>query len=333
MEDLKGRLESLLFASGKKLSTEQLSKLSKEKDLEIIRNTLREVAKELGEKKSSIMLVEENDEWRLTVREQYLPYVRKIVTKTELPKGHLETLAVAAYKAPALQSEIIKIRTNKGYKHLDELEKLGYISREKKGRSKLIRLTQKFFNYFDVPPEKLKEKFKKVEIVDVIERVEDKLQSSIEVVQEKIQGLEVYDTAPSPEEKKEQLGSLEVFPVQPGEEHEHRKHLHVERLSDSGASEQQPAKTELPVKEIPSETKLSEEIPAAPESKPAEELKPEEFTPEVKELISTVQKEKVKGMFPEGVPEDVEKAAAEKAKEMLKPKEDIDESKESEEFS
>ena len=72
----------------------------------------------------------------------------------------LETLAVIAFKYPILQSDLIKLRTNKSYDHLVELEKSGYISRQKHGRTNLIKLTEKFFKYFDLTEEKLKEQFR-----------------------------------------------------------------------------------------------------------------------------------------------------------------------------
>lgn len=72
----------------------------------------------------------------------------------------METLAVIAFKYPILQSDLIKIRTNKAYDHLVELEKSGYITRQKHSRTNLIKLTEKFFKYFDLTEEKLKEQFR-----------------------------------------------------------------------------------------------------------------------------------------------------------------------------
>ena len=106
------------------------------------------------------MLVEEGDFWKFTVQDHFIPMVRKIVTETELTKSVLETLAVIAFKYPILQSDMIKLRTNKAYDHLVELEKSGYITRQKHGRTNLIKLTEKFFKYFDLTEEKLKEQFR-----------------------------------------------------------------------------------------------------------------------------------------------------------------------------
>ena len=119
------------------------------------------------------MIFDEGDFWKLTVREPFLPLVQKIVTQTELSKTLMETLAVIAFKYPIKQSDLIKIRTNKAYDHLNELEQMGYITRQKHGRTKLIKLSQKFFDYFNLPPDRLKETFSTFEgIANAIEEKE-----------------------------------------------------------------------------------------------------------------------------------------------------------------
>jgi len=168
---LKNKVESLLFSSGRKMSIEEISKLCYAK-LEDIKNALTELKLEYDDRGSSIMVVNEGDSWKLTTREQYLPLVQKIVTETELSKTVMETLAVIAFKYPIKQSDLIKIRTNKAYDHLNELEELGYISRVKYGRTKLIKLTQKFFEYFNLPEEKLKEQFQ--DFSSLAKAIEDK---------------------------------------------------------------------------------------------------------------------------------------------------------------
>ncbi len=155
---LKKDIEALLFSSGRKMGVGEFSQITKSK-AEDIKSALAELKMEYDEKNSSIMLVNEGDSWKLTVREPFLPIVSKIVTETELSRTILETLAVIAFKYPIKQSELIKIRTNKAYDHLKELEEMGYITRQKHGRTNLIKLSQKFFEYFDLPEEKLKEVF------------------------------------------------------------------------------------------------------------------------------------------------------------------------------
>ncbi len=178
-EELKKKVESILFSSGRKMDTKELARLCSTRNQENIITVLMELKEEYDQKESSLMIVNEGEFWKFTVKEKYLDVVRKIVTQTELTKTVMETLAVLAFKAPMLQSDLIKIRTNKAYDHLSELESLGYITRAKKGRTKLIRLSPKFFEYFDIPEDKLKEKFQNVtDLEQAIEEKEEEINQS-----------------------------------------------------------------------------------------------------------------------------------------------------------
>jgi segregation and condensation protein B len=162
-EDYKNIVEALMFASGRLMSLDALLNLTGASNKQVIIKNIEKLKKEYEERKSPLMIVEEKDGWKLTVREQYLPIVRKIVSETELPKTILESLAVIAWKAPVLQSEIIDIRHNKAYDHIAELEELGFIKKEKKGRSFVLKLAEKFYEYFDVSGAKdIRQVFSKV---------------------------------------------------------------------------------------------------------------------------------------------------------------------------
>ncbi|HLD97272.1 MAG TPA: SMC-Scp complex subunit ScpB [Candidatus Nanoarchaeia archaeon] len=158
--DLTKQLEAILFASGRKMSVEEISRLCRT-TVAAVQQHLQELKSDYELKDSSLLLMDESDGWKLTVREQYTPVVQKIVADTELTKTMIETLAVIAWKAPVLQASVIKIRTNKAYDHIAALDKSGFIAREKHGRSQMIKLTERFFKYFDLKSqEEVKEKFK-----------------------------------------------------------------------------------------------------------------------------------------------------------------------------
>lgn len=153
MSNLRNQVEALLFASGKFMSEENLS-LIIGADPKDIRKAIKKLQDEYGERDHSLMIVEENKSWKINVREAYLNLVRKIVADTELQKSVLETLAVIAWKSPVLQSEVVKIRGNKSYEHVAQLEEMGFLAREKEGRSFSLKVTEKFFDYFDVEGDK-----------------------------------------------------------------------------------------------------------------------------------------------------------------------------------
>lgn len=148
--ELKHEIEALLFASGRKMTIEELKMHLTISSVAVIKEALQQLHKEYEERQSPVMLVQEGDFWKLTTREKYLPLVRKINPNTELTKTMMETLAVIAWKQPITQSEVIAIRTNKAYDHIGELEKMGFLVKEKYGRTFMLKLTQKFFDYFDL---------------------------------------------------------------------------------------------------------------------------------------------------------------------------------------
>jgi segregation and condensation protein B len=352
MSDLKNRLESILFASGKALNLEELSRLTRERDLAVVRKALLELQQELEEKKGSVMLVNEGDEWKLSVREKYLPFIRKIVTKTELPKSVVETLAVVAYKAPVLQSKVIHIRTNKAYKHLDFLEEKGYISREKKGRTKLIKLTQKFFEYFDIPPEKLKEKFKGFEELDKAIEEMEKLEppegsksseqnvlskpKEVDLVDEEGHKVELkqYDTepelepyteTPSPvEEYVEKVDGLETY----GEKKKHHKKKKHKKKKEDKKEEKKKPKEETPEEEEEFEPPTEEELAAALAGAEEEGIE-EEAEEKEEEAVEEEPEERAEEEAEKEITqlEEEEKQEEEEVKEEEKPKKEKKEKK------
>lgn len=188
-EDIKKKIEAILFSIGKKINVEEIMRMTKIKDKAKVVSCLIELKKKYNDDEgNSLMILQDGDDWKLTIKDQYIDVAKEIGIETELTKTVMETLAVIAYKYPVLQSEVIKIRTNKAYDHLKELEELGYIVRERYGRTRKIKLTQKFFDYFDLPPDKLREKFKNVEEMEkAIEDKEHKIREIHELRQQKIE--------------------------------------------------------------------------------------------------------------------------------------------------
>ena len=148
--ELKNQIEALLFASGRKMTVEELKLHLNVASAKTINEAAQQLQKECEERQSPVMVVQEGDSWKLTTREKYLQIVRKINPNTELTKTMMETLAVIAWKQPITQSEVIAIRTNKAYEHIGELERMGFLVKEKYGRTFMLKLTQKFFDYFDL---------------------------------------------------------------------------------------------------------------------------------------------------------------------------------------
>ena len=291
---LKNKIEALLFSSGKRMSVDEIAKLCNS-NIDDVKEALQQLKWDYEEKKSSLMIIEEGNYWKITVKEEHLPLVKSIVTETELTKTLMETLAVIAFKYRIKQSNLIKIRTNKAYEHLMELEEMGYITRQKYGRTKLIRLSQKFFDYFSLPEEKLKEQFKDFEgIAKAIESKEDEIKK-IKEDQKKM-----AEEAKKEKEKREKLGGLDIFEESPEEiEEEEAKEVEVvkEKLDGLEVVDEPEVEKEESTEEngepiISEEEQTEESEPEEPEveKKVKEILQPEEeeTSPEVEKRVREI---------------------------------------------
>ncbi|MBW2992943.1 SMC-Scp complex subunit ScpB [Candidatus Woesearchaeota archaeon] len=157
----KNKIEAVLFSSGKRMTIEEISSLTGISDFDTIKQAVNELKADYETRGGSVNLVEEAGGWKLNVKDHYLPLVQKIVSKTEIDKPIMETLAVIAWKYPVVQADVVKIRHNKAYDHIRVLEEIGFITRSKYGRTKRISLTEKFFEYFDLPSHEAKQAFLK----------------------------------------------------------------------------------------------------------------------------------------------------------------------------
>jgi segregation and condensation protein B len=159
------QVEALLFSSGKTMTEEHLAALTR-LDQRTVSKALQLLAREYSTRDSAITVFNDPTGWKMMVRDAYVPVVKHIVAETELSRACLETLGVIAYKYPvAIQSEVIDVRGGGAYEHMAELERLGFIRREPSGRSFLVKLTEKFFSYFDVAGGKdIREAFKNIKV-------------------------------------------------------------------------------------------------------------------------------------------------------------------------
>jgi segregation and condensation protein B len=315
-EELKRVIEAILFAAGKKVELEQIARLCRRSPDEIL-FVIRAWKLQLDEQKSPTMLVEDGTGWKLTIREEFIPVIKRVVTKTELPKSILETLAIVAYKAPVLQSKVVKLRTNKAYDHLNYIENLQLITREKSGRSKLIKLTPKFFEYFDIDPSQLRKKFGNARDVEkAIEQKEKEIEDN-EAAQIKQTGenlgkaqivmggepLETYNasvdlTAPSlppgVEVAEDKVGELEVYQSEIEEKKPHKHHKKKEKeLTEEIEDVKEEIKEEIVEKVETPEEIVEEKVEEVVEEKPKKKSHKEVEKVEV-ELKEESPKEEIK---------------------------------------
>ncbi len=166
------KVEAVLFTVGKEITTERIASLC-ELFPEQVEAILQSLQQEYAQRDNALQLVKKENGWKLTVRDQFVPLVSKITSSTELERPLMETLAVIAWKYPLVQSEVVKLRNASAYDHMKQLEEQGYIEKEKFGRTYKVKLTKKFFEYFDLPSEEAKQAFLNKVPKEVLQDAED----------------------------------------------------------------------------------------------------------------------------------------------------------------
>lgn len=170
----KQKIEAVLFAVGKEVTISRLAQLCGLEE-SVVEQELGALAEAYQQTDHAFKIERRLLGWKMTVKDTYLPLVTQLVTETELDRPLMETLAVVAWKYPVVQSEIIKLRHAAAYEHLQRLEEMGFVVKEKFGRTYKIRLTKTFFEYFDLPSEEAKQAFLRhipLEVRQVAEEVE-----------------------------------------------------------------------------------------------------------------------------------------------------------------
>jgi len=167
MQDDKNKAETVLFTTGRFLNLDEISKLSGIGSMGYLKELLEGLKKDYETRDGSLEIISQGEKWKINIRKEYLHLTENLLTDAELDRPTQETLAVIAYKNPAQQHEIIKIRGNKAYDHIGILKELDFVTSEPSGRSRLLKLTQKFYDYFDVVADQLKAKLKEAENKEV----------------------------------------------------------------------------------------------------------------------------------------------------------------------
>lgn len=148
MEQLKARIEAVLFTTAKALSIEEISEILEVEDVEKTEEAMLELIMDYSARPGALEIDDENG-YILQVKEEHMDIVEKLCP-VELRPATLKTLAVIALKEPIRQTELKELRGSTAYEHIQELLEKELISRvkDKNGRSFNLKTTKKFAEYF-----------------------------------------------------------------------------------------------------------------------------------------------------------------------------------------
>lgn len=112
MTDIRSKIESLLFVSGRAINLKELSRVLGE-DKDKIGKALEELARDLKENKRGVRLVTEGDKAQLVSDPDNSSLIDDFLEKEEvntLTRPGIETLTIIAYRSPISKAELEHIR-------------------------------------------------------------------------------------------------------------------------------------------------------------------------------------------------------------------------------
>jgi segregation and condensation protein B len=142
-------IEAALYVAGRPLDLKTLGSMINTRSKRKIRTLATTLMKEYEKRDTALEIIKVEDErFVLQLKSEYTPKVRRLAIKPLLSVGPLKTLSYIAYRQPVPQAQVIDVRGHHSYNHLKQLEGLGLIERERAGRTKIIRTTEFFADYF-----------------------------------------------------------------------------------------------------------------------------------------------------------------------------------------
>lgn len=173
MEEIEKLIEAALFMTSKPLTIFDLTKITKA-NLHDIKVAIKNLQNEYNERGSWIEIIKIDRSYLMRLKPQYADKIADFAQETELSKRALRVLAIVANNDGIIQSKVSRILGPSAYEGVKELEEKNYITTEKKGHSKILRLTSKFKTYFGEIPLGREQREEKEEIKGEEKREEEK---------------------------------------------------------------------------------------------------------------------------------------------------------------
>ena len=142
-------IEAALYVAGRPLDLERLASVARVRSKKRVQKLARELAEGYGKRDTALEVLElEDGRFVMQLKAQYTPRVQRLAIRPLLTRGPLTTLSYVAYRQPVLQKQVADIRGRHAYGHLRQLEDLGLITRERAGRTSILRTTDFFADFF-----------------------------------------------------------------------------------------------------------------------------------------------------------------------------------------
>ena len=142
-------IEAALYVAGRPLDLKTLASVTKTRSKKLVQQLAKTLKQDYESRNTSLEILElEDDRFVMQLKPEYSQRVQRLAMRPLLTTGPLKTLSYIAYRQPVSQKQVLNVRGNHVYGHLKQLEELGLIMRDRVGRTKVLRTTQFFADYF-----------------------------------------------------------------------------------------------------------------------------------------------------------------------------------------
>src|SRR5215831_18480045 len=150
--DLQQQLcEAALYVSGRPLDLKTIGSVIGARSEDKIRGIATAVSERYRGTKSPIQVVELPDgRFVMQLKAEFAKHVRKLANRPLLTPGPLRTLSFIALKQPITQSYVVRVRGKLAYAHVKQLKDMDLINDERIGRTRMLRTTSTFADYFNL---------------------------------------------------------------------------------------------------------------------------------------------------------------------------------------
>lgn len=144
-------IEAALYVTGRPIDIKTLGCVTGFRSEDKTRELARQLKVKYGNNGSCLEILELSDgRFVMQLKPQYVRHVKRLATRQLLTRGPMKTLSFIAYRQPVTQSYLAKVRGSLTYSHVKQLREMGLIAEERLGRTKVLRTTPNFADYFNL---------------------------------------------------------------------------------------------------------------------------------------------------------------------------------------
>ena len=144
-------IEAALYVTGHPVALNVLASVVRTRSIKRVESAAKALVEDYQKRNLALEIIELKDgRFVLQLKSTYIVSVKKLAMSKLLGLGPLRSLSYVAYRQPVTQAHVIAVRGRQAYKHLQRLEELGLIRRDGSGRTKMLRTSEAFADYFNL---------------------------------------------------------------------------------------------------------------------------------------------------------------------------------------